>query len=50
VSPPPIILVAPFYVDYTTALRIAKDPASNAGNSNTPAGPFQQIVFALSRT
>src|SRR6266566_1555017 len=48
-SPPPITVTAPFFPASTSAVAIARVPASNGGVSNTPIGPFQKIVFARSR-
>ena len=43
VSPPPAILKA---LDSAIACAITLVPFSNAGNSNTPTGPFQTMVPA----
>ena len=45
-SPPPTSENAPFSVASTIASAIAREPAVKLSNSNTPAGPFQRIVFA----
>lgn len=45
VSPPPTMTVDPFLTDLIHASRRAFDPLAKAGNSNTPAGPFQRIVL-----
>src|SRR5205085_4997526 len=47
-SPPPTTVTAPFLPASTSALAIARVPASNGGVSNTPIGPFQKIVLARS--
>src|ERR1700689_1530456 len=47
-SPPPMIDVAVRFA--ATALAIALVPTANRGNSNTPAGPFHTIVFAVKIT
>src|SRR2546425_1129073 len=47
-SPPPMTVTAPFFPASTSAVAIARVPASNGGVSNTPIGPFQKIVFARS--
>src|SRR5436309_426535 len=46
-SPPPTTVVAPRFPASTMASAIARVPASNGGVSNTPIGPFQKTVFAL---
>lgn len=45
VSPPPTITVDPFLVASMAASKREDEPLANAGNSNTPAGPFQRIVL-----
>src|SRR3989449_10419551 len=47
-SPPPTTVTVPFLPASTSAVAIARVPASNGGVSNTPIGPFQKIVFARS--
>jgi len=46
VSPPPTIVVAPFCVASITASKADFVPAANLSNSNTPVGPFHNIVLA----
>ena len=46
-SPPPTTLNAPLPVAATIASATPRVPAAYAGNSNTPIGPFQKMVFAL---
>src|SRR5262249_35051134 len=46
-SPPPTTLNAPLRVAATIASATPLVPAANAGNSNTPIGPFQKTVSAL---
>lgn len=46
-SPPPTILIEPFYVASTHAKAIAFVPFSKLLISNTPAGPFHTIVLLL---
>ena len=45
-SPPPMSENAPLAVALPIASAIAREPAVKLSNSNTPAGPFQRIVFA----
>lgn len=45
VSPPPHTLTDPFFVAEVTAFNKLSDPFANGSSSNTPAGPFQNIVF-----
>lgn len=46
-SPPPTTLKAPLPVAAAIASATPLVPAANAGNSNTPIGPFQKTVSAL---
>jgi len=47
--PAPDDRAAPFFPASTSAVAIARVPASNGGVSKTPIGPFQKIVLARSR-
>ena len=49
-SPPPTTLNAPLPVAPMIASATPLVPAANAGNSNTPIGPFQKIVCAFDRS
>lgn len=46
-SPPPTTLKPPLPVAVTMASATPLVPAANAGNSNTPIGPFQNTVLAF---
>src|SRR5262249_11141530 len=46
-SPPPTTVVAPRFVAFAIASATARVPAANAGDSNTPIGPFHTIVIAF---
>jgi len=46
VSPPPTMTVDPFLTALMQASSSESDPLAKAGNSKTPAGPFQRIVLA----
>src|SRR6185369_1552959 len=50
VSPPPTTVVAPAAVAATMASAMDLVAFSNAGNSNTPGGPFQMMVLARAMT
>ncbi|KYQ57291.1 hypothetical protein ALC60_03813 [Trachymyrmex zeteki] len=47
VSPPPIIVIVPRVVASTTLSIKLFVPLLKFSNSNTPAGPFHTITFAL---
>lgn len=42
-----VLTSAPFSFASIQAFKHAFEPSANASNSNTPAGPFQRIVFAF---
>jgi len=44
-SPPPITVTAPFLVASASDFAISNVPFAKLGISNTPIGPFQNIVF-----
>jgi len=48
VSPPPIMVVAPFSVLYEILLRISADPFLKGSSSNTPIKPFIRITSEFS--
>jgi len=50
VSPPPMTVVAPRFVASTTASINCLVPLLNESNSNTPTGPFHNIVLLLAIT
>lgn len=49
-SPPPMIVVAPFFVALIILLRISSLPFLNYGTSKNPIGPFQNTEPAFEIT